>query len=91
MTDKQTAAFRQLRALARPFRYRVTADAEGWPVIPARLGQIEHYDGTSLAVYTDRRRMIPRFRALPGLRPWQVGDEEARLLFAPRCSRWWPG
>jgi hypothetical protein len=29
MTDEQVAAFRQLRALARPHRYRVTADAEG--------------------------------------------------------------
>jgi hypothetical protein len=29
--------------------------------------------------------MIPRLRALPGLQPWQVGDEEARFLFAPEA------
>jgi hypothetical protein len=84
-TAEQAAARAQLRALARPHRYRVRVDGEGWPIIPGRLGQIEPHDGHQLAVYTDRRRMIPRLRALPGLRPRQVGDEEARFLFAPEA------
>ena len=39
-----------LKTLARPFRYRVVSDAEGLPVIPGRLGQIESHDGQALAV-----------------------------------------
>jgi hypothetical protein len=84
MTDEQGEAFAVLRRLAVPGRYRVTADGEGFPKIPGRLGAIEWYDGAQLAVFTARRRMIPRLRAL-GLRPWQIGDEEARFLFAPEA------
>src|SRR4029453_11331746 len=39
LTPRQT-----LTTLAAPFRYRVVVDAEGWPVIPGRLGQIELHD-----------------------------------------------
>jgi hypothetical protein len=69
-----------LIALAVPFRYRVTRDAEGWPVIPGKLGRLEWHDGTDLAVYTDRPRVFARLWALPGVRRWQVGDQEARGL-----------
>ena len=51
--------------MAKPYRFRLRADAEGFPVIPGRYGQIEFYcDGVShgcplpghvaLAVYTAR-------------------------------------
>ncbi len=38
-------AAEQLRALAKPHRFRVRLDVEGFPVIPARYGQIEWFDG----------------------------------------------
>ena len=69
-----------LAALAEPFRYRVRRDGEGHPVISGRLGQIEPHDGGWLAVYTDRPRLIARLWAVPGVRRWQVGDQEARAL-----------
>jgi hypothetical protein len=69
-----------LTALAQPFRYRVLRDAEGLPIIPGRLGQIEPHDSQTLAVYTDRPRVFARLWAIPGVRRWQVGDQEARAL-----------
>jgi len=72
-----------LKALARPFRYRVVPDAEGRPIIPGRLGQIEPHDGESLAVYSTRPRIFARLWALPGVRRWQTGAREMRALFPP--------
>ena len=69
-----------LTALAQPFRYRVVRDAEGLPVIPGRFGQIEPHDGQTLAVYTTRPRIFARLWAVPGIRRWQVGDQEVRGL-----------
>jgi hypothetical protein len=69
-----------LTTLAAPFRYRVVVDAEGWPVIPGRLGQIECHDGPAPAVYSTRPRIFARLWAVPGVRRWQVGDQEARGL-----------
>ena len=37
----ERCAAEQLRALATPHRFRVRLDVEGFPVIPARYGQIE--------------------------------------------------
>jgi hypothetical protein len=78
-------AVRAFRALAAPHRYRVIRDAEGWPVIPGKLGRLEWHDGRELAVYTDRPRLIARLWAIPGVRRWQVGDQEARGLFSPEA------
>jgi hypothetical protein len=80
---EQTAAVRSLRALAGPRRWRVTADPEGWPIIPGRLGQIEYHDGVELAVYTDRPRLCSKLWAIRGVRRHQTGDEEMRALFPP--------
>lgn len=80
MTDETATAFHQLRALARPFRFRVVADAEGWPVIPGRLGQMEWFTSTAISVYAARPRVFSRLLAVPGLIPWQVGSTEIRLL-----------
>jgi hypothetical protein len=56
--------------VAKPYRFRLRADAEGFPVIPGRYGQIEFYcDGVNchgcplpghvaLAVYTARPRCL---------------------------------
>ena len=69
-----------LRDLVRPLRLRVTADAEGYPIIPGRYGRIEWFDGQDLAVYSDRPRLFAKLWAIPGVRRWQVGDQEVRGL-----------
>jgi hypothetical protein len=97
MTSQQAEAFAQVRKLAAAARFRVRPDAEGWPVIPGRLGLIEWYcdgrdchscpltAGPGLAVCTDRPRLFPRLRVLPGLRCWQSGDREMWAAFRPEA------
>jgi hypothetical protein len=98
---EQQRATEQLRALAKPHRFRVRADAEGFPIIPARYGQIEWYcDGKcasralpgqfALAVYTDRPRLFEKLWAIPGMKRHQTGDTEMRAVFLaedPRAGR----
>lgn len=76
-------AQRRVRSWAAAARLRVLRDAEGWPVIPGRLGRIEWQSPTELAVFTDRPSMHRRLWAIPGVRRWQVGDKEVRGLFPP--------
>ena len=83
----------QLRTVAKPYRFRVQADAEGFPIIPGRHGQIEWYcDGVNcsscllpgqfaLAVYTDRPRLFSKIWSIPGVRRHQTGDSEMRAVF----------
>ena len=78
-TNGQSAVTEALRALAGP--YRVTLDAEGWPMIEGRHGQIEPHDGALLAVYSRAMRKLAPLVAL-GARRHQIGDDEYRLLFA---------
>jgi hypothetical protein len=85
MTDEQATAFQQLRRLARPFRFRVIADAEGFPITPGRLGQIEYHDGRDLAAFTDRPRLHAKLWAIPGVRRHQMGDREVRAVFPPEA------
>ena len=97
MTTEQAEAFAQLRTLAAASRLRVRPDAEGWPVIPGRLGQIEWYCNgqdchgcplpgePALAVSTDRPRLFPKLWAIPGVRRWQTGDREMRAVFPPEA------
>ena len=73
----------QLRALAKSCRFRVEADAEGFPIIPGRYGQIEWFDGHDLAVYTDRPRLFPKVWSIPSVRRHQTGDSEMRAVFPP--------
>jgi hypothetical protein len=80
-TNEQREATAHLRTIAGG--YRIELDAEGWPMIPGRLGRIEYYDGTWLAVFADRRRLHSRILAIPGVQRHQTGDEELRALFPP--------
>jgi len=77
-TNEQQDATAALRAQAGP--YRVTLDAEGWPMIPGRYGRIEHHDGPSLAIYSESMRLLAKLVAA-GARRHQIGDDEYRLLF----------
>jgi len=91
----QQRAVEQLRALAKPYRLRVQVDAEGFPFIPGRYGQIEwQCDGVdcwscslpgqfALAVYSDRPRLFAKVRSIPGVRRHQTGDSEMRAVFPP--------
>jgi hypothetical protein len=81
LTRDQRRATQTLTAVAGP--YRVTRDSEGWPVIPGRLGQIEHYDGVRLAVHTTGRLTRGRVLSIPGVQAHQTGDTELRALFHP--------
>ena len=59
---------------------RVKDDGEGWPHVPGTMGRVESgADGATLWVYTDRPRLMPKLRAIPGLTAYQVGDHEARF------------
>ena len=82
-TAEQAKASSQLRALAEPHRFRVQADAEGFPLIPGRYGQIEWTGGPALAVFSDRPRLFQKLWALPGVTRHQTGDDEMRAVFPP--------
>lgn len=86
-TTEQETAFAQLRALAGPHRFRVHADAEGFPIIPGKYGRIEWHDpdGRELAVYTNRPRLFQKLWAIPGVTRHQTGDQEMRALFPPEA------
>ena len=78
MTQREAVGL--LCGLAQSSRFRLTTDPEGWPVIPGRYGRLEWHDGRTVAVYCDRPRLFARLWAVPGVRRWQVGDQEARAL-----------
>jgi hypothetical protein len=84
-TAEQTRAFSQLRSLAATHGYRVTADAEGFPVIPGRYGQIEWTGGSDLAVYSRRPKLFRKLWALSGVIRRQTGDAEMRAVFPPEA------
>jgi hypothetical protein len=81
----QQRAVEQLRAVAKPYRFRVQADPEGFPIIPGRYGQIEWFDGRDLAVYTNRPRLFVKLWAIPGVKHHQTGDAEMRAVFPPEA------
>lgn len=90
-------AVEQLRTLAKPHRFRVRLDVEGFPVIPGRYGRIEwHCDGidcwscplprqVALAVYCNHPRLFAKLWATPGLKRHQTGDTEMRVVFPPEA------
>ena len=83
----QQRAAEQLRELAKPYRFRVQLDIEGFPVISGRYGQIEWFDGENLAVYTNRPRLFARLWAIPGVRRHQTGDTEICAVFPAEALR----
>jgi hypothetical protein len=97
MAGEQTRALAHFRELAKSYRLRVQADAEGFPVIPGRYGQIEWYcDGVNcwscalpgqfaLAVWSDRPRLFEKLWAIPGVKRHQTGDQEMRAYSRPRA------
>jgi hypothetical protein len=63
--SEQAQARARFRELAKPLRLFVRTDAEGWPVIPGRYGQIECYcDGENCAAQFGGFCALPRQLAL---------------------------
>jgi len=97
--SEQQRAVEHVRALARPYRFRVQTDEEGFPITPGRYGQIEwHCDGVhchscplpgqlALAVFTNRPRLFPKLWAIPGVKRHQTGDTEMRAVFPPEALK----
>jgi hypothetical protein len=85
MPRHQHTAVDHLRRLAKPYRYRVATDPEGFPLIPGQYGRIEWFDGRDLAVYSDRPRLFAKIWAIPGVRRHQTGDKEMRATFPPEA------
>ena len=75
MKSESIQAFALFRELAKPHRLRVQADAEGWPMIPGRYGQIEwHCDGEHCAA------RLGGFCAMPGQLALAVYTDRLRLF-----------
>src|SRR5439155_21824279 len=74
----QQRAAEQLRELAKPYRFRVQPDIEGFPVISGRYGQIEWFEEEDLAGYTNRPPLVAGRGAIPGVRRHQTGHSERR-------------
>ena len=81
MRSEHVAARKHVQDLARPMRFRIAHDTEGFPVIPARHGRVEWFDERNLAVYCDRPRLFAKLWAIPGVRRHQTGDQEIRAVF----------
>jgi len=93
-TNEQRKGTAYLRAIAGG--YRVELDAEGWPIVPGRLGRIEYHDDTHVVVFTNCRRLHARLLAIPSIQRHQTGDEELRAavsisldISTPSPSRGW--
>jgi len=84
VSQKQRAV-EHVRIVAKPYRFRVQLDVEGFPLIPGRYGQIEWFDSEDLAVYTNRPRLFARLWAIPGVRRHQTGNTEMRAVFPPQA------
>ena len=90
---EQRAAQAAYREAVAAFRLRVRIDAEGWPMTPGRLGQVEWFcDGIdchscrlpgrfALAIHSDRPRLFDRLLAIPGVVRHQRADRELRAVF----------
>src|SRR3989442_9476384 len=83
-TAQQRAA-EQFRVVVKPCRFRVEVDAERFPIIRGRYGQIEWFDGRDLAVYTSHPRLFAKLWAIPRVRRHQTGDTEMCAVFPPEA------
>src|SRR2546427_744230 len=89
----QQRAVEQLRALAKPYRLRVQVDAEGFPLIPSRYGQIEWrlQSPRSDDLWATRVSVAGRRPGLPP-RSWRIA-EKSNVVWAgsaPGSARWKP-
>jgi hypothetical protein len=85
-TNRDT--FHRLITAAIGPRARLRQDPEGWPLVPARYGHLEwrgleaDIDAARVYAYVDHIRLASKLRAVPGVRPAQLGDTEAAFWVA---------
>jgi hypothetical protein len=82
---RQANVVAQFYNLARPLRFRVSSDVEGFPLIPGRYGRVEWFNGRDLAVYSNHPRFFAKIWTIPGVRRHQTGDQEMRAIFPPEA------
>jgi hypothetical protein len=91
LTNELRAEHETFRAIILPIlgpRTRITGDAEGWPMVPGRLGRLESRGAEAsgaprrVYAYTNHRRLIRRLLAIPGVHRCQIGDTEAAVWIA---------
>jgi len=82
MTSEQRLAFTTFRAAVAPLRLRVKPDPEGFPIAPGRYGQLEWHDAGQVAIQSQTMQMLAKLLKIPGVRRYQIGDHEVRLLLA---------
>jgi len=88
MNRATVETFSRLMAAVPGLRARITVDSEGWPLVQGRYGRLEWRgeQGTSqesssphIYAYTDRKRILFKLSAVPGVRPCQTGDHEGSV------------
>lgn len=78
-TQEQRDAMTVLR-LQIPAAWQVRRDDEGWPMVRGRYGRVEWHSSEAVAVYSQAMRKLHPLLGVPGVRRWQVGDDEYRLI-----------
>ena len=83
MTHDTQQELEQLRALARPFRYRVILNSDGEAILPGIHGQVEWYafKGETLAAHTEKVHTLKKLKNLSWASSHQIGDTEGSFLF----------
>src|SRR2546428_9042089 len=71
--SEQERAAQQLRALAKPHRFRVQAVRVKW------------FDGRALAVYCDHPKLLRELWAIANVRQHQTSDRAMRAVFPPEA------
>src|SRR5215471_17088775 len=80
--------FSRLMADVPGLRARITVDSDGWPLVRGRYGRLEWRGepepgqeprSPRIYAYTDRKRILFKLSAVPGVRPCQIGDDEGTV------------
>jgi len=88
MNGAAVETFSRLMADVPGLRARITVDSEGWPLVRGRHGRLEWHGepeagqescSPRIYAYTDRKRILFKLSAVPGVRPCQTGDDEGTV------------
>ncbi len=83
MTHDTLQELEQLRALARPFRYRVILNSDGEAILPGVHGQVEWYafKVQMMVAHTEKKHTLNKLKNLSWISSHQIGDTEGSFLF----------
>ena len=88
MNRAAVETFSRLIAAVPGLRARITVDSEGWPLVQGRYGRLEwrgrpepgqESRSPRIYAYTDRKRILFKLSAVPGVRPCQTGEDEGAV------------